>query len=221
MANISQALVDTMSGMRNAFSVSSKKTGTGAVSNLSNETSASKKRTTGGATINNAFYTTISEGQEQRLKRGDGLANIFAKIYNLLKAQQEENKKRYELEQDFAREKEDEAKRKSMFRFGGERKTVQSAVKEEDEEEHKSFFKKIFGALLGGITGVFSTLLSGITTVIGGIFNVIKFSIEFLRVPVPITLILFLSSLVGVSFCPRMPSMIAFKGSMWGPIRPP
>jgi hypothetical protein len=180
MANISQATVDTMSGMRNAFSVSGKKTETGAVSNLSNETSASKKRTTGGATINNAFYTTITEGQEQPLKRGDGLANIFAKIYNLLKAQQEENKKQYELEQDFAREKEDEVKRKGMFRFGGETKTVQTAVKEEDEEEHKSFFKKIFGALLGGITGVFGTLLSGITSIFSGIFSVITSSIGFI-----------------------------------------
>jgi hypothetical protein len=175
MANISQSLMDSMAGLRNVFATGSKKTEAQKTSNLNADTTTNSRKRVGGTTINNAFYTTISEGQQQPLKRGDGLANVFAKIYNLMKLEHDEDVKHRELEQDFAREKADEAKRKGLSLK--DKKTPQTAVKEESKE-HESFFKKMFGVLLKGVTGVISGVFNAITSTVGFLVSSIWKSIR-------------------------------------------
>ena len=69
MANISQGLIDSMAGLRNVFSTAGRKAEAQRTSNVNADTSTSSRKRTGGTTINNAFYTTISEGQQKPLKQ--------------------------------------------------------------------------------------------------------------------------------------------------------
>jgi hypothetical protein len=105
----------------------------------------------------------------QPLKRGDGLANIFAKIYNLLKLQFDEDKKQYELMRDFEKLKYNEEQRRKNRGFLGSQPEAKRTATKEEEPDHKSFFTKVFGALM-----------TGITSIIGGLVNIILSPIKFL-----------------------------------------
>jgi len=61
--------------------------------------------------IDTALYTSISEGQYQRLRRGDGVADVAAKLVNLIILSDEEKKLHHELDRNFEQEELDEAKK--------------------------------------------------------------------------------------------------------------
>lgn len=61
--------------------------------------------------IDTALYTSISEGQYQRLRRGDGVADVAAKLVNLIILSGEEKKLHHELDRNFEQEELDEAKK--------------------------------------------------------------------------------------------------------------
>ena len=100
MANISESLAENLTGMRNTFTRTTKKDSEKKTSDIASEGFTGKDKKAGKASVTNAFYTTISEGQQKPLRVGDSIADVFAKIYNLLKMQYDEQKERYELEQD-------------------------------------------------------------------------------------------------------------------------
>jgi hypothetical protein len=85
-----------------------------------------------------------------------------------MKLEHDENVIHREIEADFAKEKAAELERKKNRGLGGHNEKPKTATKEE-ENDHKSFLSKLFGGLL-----------SGITTVVGGIFTVALSSFKFL-----------------------------------------
>ena len=54
-------------------------------------------------TVNSAFYTKVSSGQNPRLKKGDTLADIPAKLFNLIRKNQEDKKLLFEIYRDIDR----------------------------------------------------------------------------------------------------------------------
>jgi hypothetical protein len=52
-----------------------------------------------------AYYTTVSEGQNNRLRRGDGAAVILAKMFNFMKKIHDDKLLHHELDSDFQKEK--------------------------------------------------------------------------------------------------------------------
>lgn len=61
--------------------------------------------------IDTALYTSVSEGQYQRLRRGDGVADVAAKLVNLIILSDEEKKLHHELDRNFEQEELYEAKK--------------------------------------------------------------------------------------------------------------
>lgn len=57
---------------------------------------------------NNPLYTKVAEGADKPVRKNDTLSDVFSKIYNILKLNIEENRKQYQLDKNFAEEKEDE-----------------------------------------------------------------------------------------------------------------
>ena len=56
--------------------------------------------------IDKAVYSKVADGKQEKLKKGEGVANVLAKLYNLIKKQHEDEIERSELEKNFAEEKE-------------------------------------------------------------------------------------------------------------------
>jgi hypothetical protein len=99
-----------------------------------------------------ALYTNVSEGQRQRMRKGDSVTNVLAKLYNLMKKNYESEEKRRE-------------------------RTIKDKINEEDEKilRHKELMeaitgmkytgkasnpvKKEDGGLLGLIEGMIDKLL--------------------------------------------------------------
>ena len=162
--NISGSLVDKLVSIRSVFS-KSPKTSEGTTSNVNAVASTPKNGTKSvrNSTTNNAFYTTISEGQMKPLQKGEGLANIFAKIYNLLKMEHEEEVKHYEMQKNSSR-----ITKFHPDNFIGIRTTSTTAIKEEQKDDSESMFKKMFGFLFKGL----KLILTGLTDVI---FGALKF----------------------------------------------
>jgi len=67
-----------------------------------------KKDLSGGRKIGNidtARYTTISENQNVRTRKGDGVANVLSRLYGLLKGSHDKDVKQMELTRNFKEEK--------------------------------------------------------------------------------------------------------------------
>lgn len=62
--------------------------------------------------VDTAFYTTVREGQGERLRKGDGIADVAGKLFNLIKKHSENNKLNYELERNFEQELHEEEERR-------------------------------------------------------------------------------------------------------------
>jgi hypothetical protein len=180
MANqtsLSQSIIDNLVGMRSIFSKKKDGKPNSSSSIASTNTPTRRGNKTGGAVItNNAFYTTISEGQLRPLKKGDGLANIFAKIYNLLKVQRVEEMKQHRLEKNMMRNK--NKGWKGFFEGRPKKEKITAvAVKEEDnvkdEDKSKSIFGKIFGLLFSGLKTVIGGMISVVSSTIGVLSSVV------------------------------------------------
>ena len=59
----------------------------------------------------NPLVTKVSEGDRRKLKRGDGLADVMSKIYNLIKANIEEQRLHHEVEHNLNIDKEKQRKK--------------------------------------------------------------------------------------------------------------
>jgi hypothetical protein len=68
---------------------------------LKNKTSPSNKA----SSLNKVYYTTISEGVNTPLRKGDSMAVILAKMFNFMKKAHDEKIKRYELDENFEKER--------------------------------------------------------------------------------------------------------------------
>ncbi len=50
--------------------------------------------------IDTAFYTTVTSGQREGLRKGNSVADVAGKLFNLVKTHNEKNKLNYELEKE-------------------------------------------------------------------------------------------------------------------------
>lgn len=77
--------------------------------------------------IDTAKYTTISENQNTRMRKGDGVANVLSRLYGLLKGSHDEDVKQMELTRNFKEEKLKETKKYSKIThqsFGKRRRKI-------------------------------------------------------------------------------------------------
>ena len=134
---------------------------------------------------NNPLYTKISAAEQRPSKKGDGLADVLARIFNLMKKTSDENKKRLELDKDFehGREGEREKRHKELLKaltglsggpatsvtpktgglFGDLFKNLMKTVEELKEliGPLKDFLKKIGKSGLQGLTRLLGALGTG------------------------------------------------------------
>jgi hypothetical protein len=99
--------------------------------------------------ITKAFYTKISEGQQQILKKGDSIADILAKMFNFMKKVHEEEIKEMELTRNFN-------KNKSVVIKKEKEKGVLAKLSEEDEDI--PWWQKILASLFSGLAGILGFL---------------------------------------------------------------
>ena len=78
-----------------------------------------RKNLSGGRKLGNidtAKYTTISENQNTRMRKGDGVANVLARLYALMKGSHDEDVKQMELTRNFKEEQHKERKSYSKIK---------------------------------------------------------------------------------------------------------
>lgn len=105
---------------------------------------------------NNPLYTKISAADHRPSKKGDGLADSLARIFNLLRQDSEDSKKRLELEKDFEHEREDEREKRHqelLKALGGS-----STAKKVEKPSKGGFFDGIMNWLKSQIE-VFTDLI--------------------------------------------------------------
>ena len=116
--------------------------------------------------IQPALYTKVAEGQNQRMKKGEGVASVLGKLYNLMKSNYTEEEKRRELDINFKykQEKQKETWHKELLeaisgmKGGG---TATKVVKPKD----KSMFDG-FGDLLKNIEEMISTAIDALKVIL-------------------------------------------------------
>ena len=94
--------------------------------------------------VDTAFYTKISVGQNQKLRKGDSVADVAAKLLNLIKQTEDERKKHFELFKDFEQEhiQEDERRHKELLDALRKPKETTENVSKEVEDKVKQPTKK-------------------------------------------------------------------------------
>jgi hypothetical protein len=123
------------------------------------------------------LYSAISEGNSQSMKKGDGIATILARMYNLIKAEQINSLKRYQIEKSFKKihEKEKEKRNKELI---AAIKSLGSftVVKTEKKEETGGLFDFIKGLIESAknmLLGVVTSIWNGLWSWLGPLFKFI------------------------------------------------
>ena len=114
----------------------------------------------------NPLLTKVADGEKRPTKKGEGLADVLARIFNLLKFHMAEVKKEHEITANFEKEKEDEKELRhkeiieAISKIGGGTATPVGPVKE---------------------GGMFSKLLQMIKNMIEKAFQAIKPILDFVK----------------------------------------
>jgi len=122
--------------------------------------------------VSQAFYTNISEGQRNPLRKGDSVANILAKMFNFMKMVHEEEIKQMEVARNLARRN----KYMPPVNEKTEESTYKAEKSSETEEGMPGFLKKLLTGLAAAalaIAGVYAAL-KGLLDPFINIFNNIK-----------------------------------------------
>jgi hypothetical protein len=115
----------------------------------------------------NPLLTKVADGEKRPTKKGEGLADVLARMFNLLKFHMAEVKKEHEITANFEKEKEDEKELRhkeiieAISKIGGGTATPVGPVNEE--------------------RGVFSKLLQMIKNMIEKAFKAIKPILDFVK----------------------------------------
>jgi hypothetical protein len=122
--------------------------------------------------ISQAFYTNVSDGQLQPMRKGDSIANILAKMFNFMKKVHEEEIKEMEVSRNLSKRGKytPMMKEKTDGIFSKFKKDV------DGEDEGDSFLKKLLTGLAAAalaIAGVYAAL-KGLLDPFINIFNNIK-----------------------------------------------
>ena len=99
---------------------------------------------------NNPLYTKISASDARPSKKGDGLADVLSRIFNLLRKESDENVKKHELEKNFERQKEDEReeRHKELIKALSGLGTATKVEPEDKKNGIFDFIKKMFDSFL-------------------------------------------------------------------------
>ena len=97
------------------------------------------------------LYSSISEGNTQSMSKGDGIATVLARMYNLIKSQQIESIKKFQIEKNFKKikEKQKEKWNKELIEALKGKKSF-TVVKESQKEEGGSLLD-MFNGIIAGI----------------------------------------------------------------------
>ena len=113
------------------------------------------------------LYTKISDGQSQRMRRGDALADVLAKLYNMTKQYHEDDVRHMQLENNFREERQAEKEKwqnellQAMVGLGKKSNLKPTAVKEETESGVDFLPSNLLRALGAFFTGpIGATLLA-------------------------------------------------------------
>lgn len=118
------------------------------------------------------LYSSISEGNTQSMKKGDGIATILARMYNMIKAEQINSLKRYQIEKSFKkiREKEKEKRNKELIeaiKSLGSFATVKTTEKKQEGGGLIDFVKGLIESAKNLLMGVISSIWNGLWSWIG------------------------------------------------------
>jgi hypothetical protein len=124
------------------------------------------------------LYSAISEGNTQSMKKGDGIATILARMYNLIKAEQINSLKRYQIEKSFKkiREKEKEKRNKELIdaiKSLGSFTQIKTIQKKEEGGGLIDFIKGLIDSVKNMILGVISSAFNNIWGLIKPLWNLI------------------------------------------------
>lgn len=125
------------------------------------------------------LYSAISEGNTQSMKKGDGIATILARMYNLIKAEQINSLKRYQIEKSFRkiREKEKEKRNKELIdviKSLGSFTQIKTIEKKEEGGNLFDFIKGLIESAKNMIFGVVSSAFNNLWNLIKPIWEVIQ-----------------------------------------------
>ena len=125
------------------------------------------------------LYSAISEGNTQSMKKGDGIATILARMYNLIKAEQINSLKRYQIEKSFKkiREKEKEKRNKELIdviKSLGSFAVVKTEAKKEESGGLFDFIKGLIETSKNMLLGVISSAFNNLWNLIKPIWEVIQ-----------------------------------------------
>ena len=121
------------------------------------------------------LYSSISEGNNQSMKKGDGFATVLARMYNLIKSQQIESIKRFRIEKNFKKieEKQKNKWNKELIDALKNRKTA-TVITEGKKEEDGGFniFKYIEDKIIGALKWA-SELISSLWSPLGKLISIL------------------------------------------------
>ena len=119
--------------------------------------------------IQPALYSKVSEGQTQRMKKGEGVANVLGKLYNLMKSNYDQEEKRRELDINFKyqQEKQKETWHKELLESITGIKGTGSATKVTKPKDKGMFggIGDMIEAALDGLKNLLKPLLTFMETV--------------------------------------------------------
>ena len=115
-----------------------------------------------------AVYTRVSDGQRQRMKKGDSAADVLAKLYNLFKKNYENEEKRKEIDINFKYKEEKKKQERheelleAITRITGNVVTTKATKVKEPQKKEGPDFLSIIG---DAIESVKKTLMEKINTI--------------------------------------------------------
>lgn len=118
-----------------------------------------------------AVYTKVSDGQRQRMKKGDSAADVLAKLYNLFKKSYENEEKRKEIDINFKYKEEKKKQERheellaAIARITGNAITSKAKKVKEPEKKEKGLFEG-FGDLLKNIQKMITTAIDGLKVIL-------------------------------------------------------
>jgi len=109
--------------------------------------------------------STISTTTVRPVKKGDSTADVLAKIYTFFVKTKEDDKRKGEIDKDFAQKKINESKRKKT--------TVSSATQKVDKPSSNPILS-LLGMVYGGVKGLVGFITGGLVGIIGGGLGMLK-----------------------------------------------
>ena len=122
--------------------------------------------------IEPALYTNVSDGQKQKLRKGDGVADVLARLYNLMKGEYIAESKKLKIEKNFKKEKDREKEKwhKELLDALSKRGGTATPIKQQKEGFN----------LLDFIGNIFKNVAAMVEKVITSIAEALWDAIKFL-----------------------------------------